>query len=159
MRRNLLRVLAFALVLVFAAGLVPVALADQDVRIRDTAYSESLGLRAAMTGAVSDTAAFGVTGPDGALTVSEVIAGEKNIYTIVTEEPIDLKGAYTLTYGGESMEIRMPIWYSTADFEDRYTYEGDDLGAVWTKEQTVFRVWAPTAESVSVCPLPCFMVL
>jgi len=150
MRRNLLRVLAFALVLVFAAGLVPVALADQDVRIRDTAYSESLGLRAAMTGAVSDTAAFGVTGPDGALTVSEVIAGEKNIYTIVTEEPIDLKGAYTLTYGGESMEIRMPIWYSTADFEDQYTYEGDDLGAVWTKEQTVFRVWAPTADAVSV---------
>ena len=150
MRRNLMRVLAFALVLVFAAGLAPAALADQDVRIRDTAYSESLGLRAAMTGAVSDTAAFGVNGPDGALTVSEVIAGEKNIYTIVTAEPIDVTAAYTLTYGGESMEVRMPIWYSTADFEDRYTYEGDDLGAVWTPEQTTFRVWAPTADAVSV---------
>ena len=70
MRRNLMRVLAFALVLVFAAGLAPAALADQDVRIRDTAFSESQGLRAAMTGAVSSTAAFGVTGPDGALTVT-----------------------------------------------------------------------------------------
>ena len=150
MRRNLMRVLAFALVLVFAAGLAPAALADQDVRIRDTAYSESLGLRAAMTGAVSDTAAFGVEGPEGKLTVTEVIAGEKNIYTIVTAEPIDVKAAYTLTYGGESMEVRMPIWYSTADFEDRYTYEGDDLGAVWTPEQTTFRVWAPTADAVSV---------
>ena len=49
MRRNLMCVLAFALVLVFAAGLVPAALADQDVRIRDTAFSESQGLRAAMT--------------------------------------------------------------------------------------------------------------
>ena len=57
---------------------------------------------------------------------------------------------YTLTYGSESMEVRMPIWYSTADFEDQYTYEGDDLGAVWTKEQTTFRVWAPTADAVSV---------
>ena len=150
MRRNLLRVLAFALVLVFAAGLAPEALADQDVRIRDTAYSESLGLRAAMTGAVSDTAAFGVEGPEGKLTVTEVIAGEKNIYTIVTAEPIDVTAAYTLTYGGESMEVRMPIWYSTADFEDQYTYEGDDLGAVWSPEKTTFRVWAPTADAVSV---------
>ena len=97
MRRNLLRVLAFALVLVFAAGLAPAALADQDVRIRDTAYSESLGLRAAMTGAVSDTAAFGVEGSEGKLTVTEVIAGEKNIYTSVTSEPIDVTAAYTLT--------------------------------------------------------------
>ena len=150
MRRNLMRVLAFALVLVFAAGLAPAALADQDVRIRDTAYSESLGLRAAMTGAVSDTAAFGVEGPEGKLTITEVIAGEKNIYTIVTAEPIDVTADYTLTYGGESMEVRMPIWYSTADFEDQYTYTGDDLGAIWTKEQTCFRVWAPTADAVSV---------
>ncbi|MBQ7229546.1 MAG: type I pullulanase, partial [Oscillospiraceae bacterium] len=44
----------------------------------------------------------------------------------------------------------MPIWYSTADFEDQYTYEGDDLGATWTAEQTTFRVWAPTADAVSV---------
>ena len=151
MRSVLTRILAFALAVVFLAELVPVAFADGDVRIRDTAYSETQGLRAAMTGKVSNTAAFGVTGPDGALTVTEVIEGEKNIYTIVTAEPIDLKAAYTLTYGGESMEVRMPIWYSTADFEDQYTYTGDDLGAVWSKEQTTFRVWAPTADSVSVC--------
>ncbi|MBQ7098437.1 MAG: type I pullulanase [Oscillospiraceae bacterium] len=44
----------------------------------------------------------------------------------------------------------MPIWYSTADFEDRYTYTGDDLGATWTAEKTTFKVWAPTAVSVRV---------
>ena len=148
MKRNLTRTLALLLVLVFVAGLVPAAFADADVRIRDTAYSENLGLRAAMTGAVSDTAAFSVTGPDGALTVTEVIAGEKNIYTIVTAEPIDVQGSYTLTYGGDSREVRMPIWYSTADFEEQYTYEGDDLGATWTPEKTTFRVWAPTADKV-----------
>ena len=41
MRRFLTRMLAFVLALVFAAGMVPMALADQDVRIRDTAYSET----------------------------------------------------------------------------------------------------------------------
>ncbi len=40
--------------------------------------------------------------------------------------------------------------YSTAEFEARYTYEGDDLGATWTPEKTTFRVWAPTAEAVKV---------
>lgn len=30
-------------------------------------------------------------------------------------------------------------------------YEGNDLGAVYTKDYTRFRLWAPTAETVSVC--------
>jgi len=45
----------------------------------------------------------------------------------------------------------MPVWYSTSEFEEQYTYTGDDLGAVWTPERTTFRVWAPTADAVSVC--------
>jgi len=40
--------------------------------------------------------------------------------------------------------------YSTAEFEAQYTYDGDDLGALWTKDFTTFRVWAPTADSVKV---------
>ena len=56
MRRFLMRMLAFTLAVFFVLGMVPMAFADQDVRIRDTAYSETLGLRAAMSGAVSDTA-------------------------------------------------------------------------------------------------------
>ena len=40
--------------------------------------------------------------------------------------------------------------YSSHPFEEQYTYTGCDLGAVWTPMKTVFRVWAPTAETVSV---------
>ena len=40
--------------------------------------------------------------------------------------------------------------YSGAEFEAAYTYEGNDLGATWTKESTTFRVWAPTAGAVKV---------
>lgn len=43
-----------------------------------------------------------------------------------------------------------PGVYSTPKFEAEYTYTGDDLGATWTEGSTSFRVWAPTAESVSV---------
>ena len=40
--------------------------------------------------------------------------------------------------------------YSTAAFEKKFTYTGTDLGAVWSPEETVFRVWAPTAQSVKL---------
>ncbi len=44
----------------------------------------------------------------------------------------------------------MPRNYSTKDFETRFTYAGNDLGAAWTPEKTTFRLWAPTATAVSV---------
>ena len=37
-----------------------------------------------------------------------------------------------------------------ADFDALYTYEGDDLGANWSKERTFFRLWAPTATDVQI---------
>ena len=40
--------------------------------------------------------------------------------------------------------------YSSPEFEAKYTYRGSDLGAAWTKERTVFRLWAPTAEAVRI---------
>lgn len=43
-----------------------------------------------------------------------------------------------------------PQLYSSQEFEDTYTYEGNDLGADWSAEKTVFKLWAPTAENASV---------
>ena len=40
--------------------------------------------------------------------------------------------------------------YYSPEFEAQFTYSGNDLGAVWSKEQTTFRVWTPTATAVSV---------
>ena len=46
--------------------------------------------------------------------------------------------------------MTMTELYSTEEFERKYTYAGSDLGARWTKEKTLFRLWAPTAKSVKV---------
>lgn len=35
-------------------------------------------------------------------------------------------------------------------FDDAFEYDGDDLGATYTKEKTYFKVWAPTASNVSL---------
>ena len=40
--------------------------------------------------------------------------------------------------------------YSTPQFEAEYTYSGSDLGATWTPEKTLFRLWAPTAQEVTI---------
>ena len=40
--------------------------------------------------------------------------------------------------------------YSSKEFEAQYTYTGNDLGAVWSKTATRFRVWAPTATEVNL---------
>lgn len=40
--------------------------------------------------------------------------------------------------------------YSTPQFEAEYTYSGSDLGAIWTPEKTLFRLWAPTAQEVTI---------
>ena len=34
------------------------------------------------------------------------------------------------------------------EFEEKYCYEGNDLGANYSKDETIFKVWAPTAEDV-----------
>ena len=46
--------------------------------------------------------------------------------------------------------MTMTELYSTEEFERKYTYSGTDLGAVWTREKTAFRLWAPTAKSAKV---------
>lgn len=40
--------------------------------------------------------------------------------------------------------------YSSAEFEEKYTYSGNDLGHRYTKEKTIFRLWAPTAQRAAV---------
>ena len=38
--------------------------------------------------------------------------------------------------------------YNDSNFKQYYTYTGNDLGAVWAKDKTTFKVWAPTAGAI-----------
>lgn len=40
--------------------------------------------------------------------------------------------------------------YSSSEFEQRFHYTGSDLGALWSPEKTLFRLWAPTADRVLI---------
>ena len=119
------------------------------IKVTGAVYKEGQGIEVSMTSAISDAAsAFAITGPEGAIayTVTETDTG----YMLVPETELDLYADYSLSFMGSTYPISMPNVYSTASFEDAYTYEGDDLGAIWTAEKTTFRLWAPTAADVKV---------
>jgi len=117
------------------------------VKIKEAVYKDGVGIQVSMTEAVSDySTGFSVSGITVA-SVEDIGAGN---YIITTAEPMDPFAGYTLTYGDSTGKIRMPNVYSTKEFEEQFTYSGDDLGAVWTREKTTFRLWAPTATAVSV---------
>ena len=140
-----------AMILVLALALLPFpASAAEEITVRNNLYREGVGIRVSMSAELDDPMnAFSVIGPDGALTISTVTQ-EGKIYTIVTEEIIDLRNDYKLIFNGEEYDINLPSYYSTDEFEEEFTYEGDDLGATWSKDSTTFRVWAPTATAVMV---------
>ncbi len=62
-----------------------------------------------------------------------------------------MEHTYTVSYEGYiSKQVNITKAFSSEAFEQKYTYQGDDLGAVYSAEKTNFRVWAPTAEKVVI---------
>jgi pullulanase len=69
--------------------------------------------------------------------------------TLTFGEELSLLGQYSLNFVGYGeLAVSKTKVFSTKDFEEAFFYNGDDLGAVWTKDKTTFRLWAPTAGSV-----------
>ncbi len=96
--------------------------------------------------------AFEVTDDEGnAYPVAQVeIVNDKEI-TLIMEEELALSKAYSVNRQGyEGCSVSMDKIIGSTYFDEELAYDGDDLGAVYTKEKTTFRVWAPTATEVSL---------
>lgn len=120
---------------------------------RSAVYNHDGTITVTMTGEIAGglSDVFSVEGKDGGVAVSSVAQGGGEFTYIVTlAQELDPFKSYSITYDGSQYKLSIPSVYSTEDFEQEYTYTGDDLGAVWTKDATTFRVWAPTAESVTL---------
>ncbi len=70
---------------------------------------------------------------------------------ITMKEELDPVGVYLIQYADNTpVTVELPDYFSTKEFEDKYTYDGDDLGANYAKDKTVFKVWAPTAQKIEL---------
>lgn len=79
--------------------------------------------------------------------ITKIVARSFNINL---EQELSINKMYTVSYEGKSIQVNLSSLYSKENFESKYTYEGDDLGCTYSKDKTVFKVWAPTAKAVKV---------
>lgn len=70
---------------------------------------------------------------------------------IELEEALDLGGNYRIEIEGFGEKEVVPTdIFDSAFFAENYHYDGNDLGAVISGNQTTFKVWAPTASKVTL---------
>ena len=94
---------------------------------------------------------FKLEGPNGEMKIKGVTNQDgTSEYVLDYTGEIDNENVFTVYYNGTPCVVTVPNIYSTEYFESEYTYEGNDLGATWSKDSTAFRLWAPTASAVSV---------
>ena len=70
-------------------------------------------------------------------------------FDILLNEDYELGASYRLLLDSFPLiNIDISEAVDFADFDNRYAYDGDDLGSIYTKEETKFAIWAPLAESL-----------
>ncbi|MBE6127008.1 MAG: type I pullulanase [Erysipelotrichaceae bacterium] len=65
------------------------------------------------------------------------------------DAPLELGRSYFLCmaqYGSVALDVTDATYFP--DFDERFFYDGDDLGAVYSKKETRFALWAPLASKV-----------
>jgi len=82
--------------------------------------------------------------------IEEIYTGNEKItqtkeFEIITEEELEPQVPYTISKTGYKDTIAQPR--SILD-NNKYYYQGNDLGATWTSKYTTFKLWAPTAINV-----------
>ena len=86
-------------------------------------------------------------------------SGSNTIELLPTEEentlrsplPVDMSQIYTLSNGkGESCLLHFRDIVRQPIFDQLYVYDGEDLGAHYSKEKTTFAFWAPISQVVEL---------
>ncbi|MDY0075447.1 MAG: type I pullulanase [Acholeplasmataceae bacterium] len=89
----------------------------------------------------------------------EVTLTEKSIDGIngyvVLDHDVDFSKTYRIesTFGDESVNDYIVTYdgiYDSDEFEQAFSYEGDDLGAIVEGGKTTFRLWAPVSNAVTL---------
>ena len=126
-------------------------------KLKTATYDGKNTITIELTGKIEESLmdSFYVRGRLGDVEVKKVSLKEKAsdsqyFYDLNIASELEYNRNYRVGFDGQEFPVNMPVIYSTQEFEDKYTYEGEDLGATYSKDKTTFRVWAPTAEAVSV---------
>ena len=119
-------------------------------KVASAKYERGTGIVVTTTAPVEDPNAFIILCGETEIALESVTETSSCTYAIKAAEALDLTQSYKLIFDETEYKIVMPNYYSTEEFEEKFTYTGSDLGANWTPDKTTFRLWAPTATAVKV---------
>lgn len=121
------------------------------IKLREAKYDGERTISVLLTSDIDEpNSAFSVKGRSGEVLIDKVTSMGEGLYEISLSSELNGNSSYTVSFQDTSYKVNMPNIYSTKKFEDEFSYYGDDLGYTYSKDKTLFRVWAPTAESVSL---------
>ena len=97
------------------------------------------------------SSAFTITGGSSAVSVTGVSVADGGYWLTLSRKLTlsEAKNCQVVFNGGRCGVSTDGLFYSD-QFAADYTYDGDDLGASWSKSSTTFKVWAPTAKDAHV---------
>lgn len=105
----------------------------------------------------SDVTGLHVVGPDNVTVPITHIDSEDDRLNITVAHELDVRAQYAITVDGvgpHNTTITIPAIAGavvrTDEFDRRFFYDGNDLGATYAADATSFALWAPTAASVEV---------
>ena len=127
---------------------------DKSPALSGVTFTDMNTLKATAPILFEDAEGVTVTNEAGeALSIQSVeLSKDKAWLDITLEEEIEIGENYYIAKDGfrDKTVIGYYGLFDSEVFEALYTYEGDDLGATYSKEKTTFKVWAPTAKEVSL---------
>lgn len=92
-----------------------------------------------------------VTDADGKAVDVKSLKADGTKVIITADKDLDVRGKYTVEIKGFGSQNAIAGSVVRTDaFDKKYAYSGEDLGATFTKKQTGFKVWAPTAAKVEL---------
>ncbi|KFJ07279.1 Amylopullulanase [Bifidobacterium thermophilum] len=126
------------------------------VSVRSAEIADAKKIAVKLSGEPSSDVTATVKDENGKTIDVADVKADKATLTVTTKDDLAVDGAYTVTVTndkgdkiGSATAVAGAI-VRTDDFDKTYAYDGDDLGATWTKSKTTFKVWAPTATGVDL---------
>lgn len=78
------------------------------------------------------------------------IENKDDKYIITTIHELDLNKKINLVLNGNNVPIELRHIFKLKQFDDEFTPDVNTLGSFYSKEKTVFRIWAPFKDSVTL---------
>ena len=81
--------------------------------------------------------------------VRHISNNEVSIFNLDMEKEYEYGHSYAVILEGlPRINVEVSEAVNFPDFDTKFYYDGDDLGAIYSKEETSFAIWAPTAYKV-----------